>query len=236
MQRYNHPFPWNGGFVRHRLSSWQKHRKSARSFILLVVLLLAGCTSLKRCAYEGFDRDEWQKPDEVIRKLAIRPGDRIADLGSGGGYFTFRLARATGPTGKVYAVDVDEGMNDYVANRARQEGHSNIEVILAKPDDPLLPESGVDIIFTTNTYHHLENRPAYFANASKYLRRDGRIAIIDFSGKQWFALFGGHYTPAEVIKREMKEAGYVLQREFDFLPKQYFLVFSKKPTPLNPSQ
>ena len=91
-------------------------------------------------------------------------------------------------------------MNDYVANRARQEGHSNIEVILAKPDDPLLPESGIDIIFTPNTYHHLENRPAYFANASKYLRSDGRIAIIDFSGKQWFELFGGHYTRSQGIK------------------------------------
>jgi len=133
-------------------------------------------------------------------------------------------------------VDIDEGMNDYVANRARQEGHANIEVILAKPDDPLLPESGVDIIFTTNTYHHLVNRPAYFANASKYLRSGGRIAIIDFSGKQWFALFGGHYTPSEVIKREMNQAGFELQREFDLLPKQYFLVFSKIPTPLNPSQ
>ncbi len=213
--------------MKHRLLNWQRNTKSAGSLFLLVVLLLASCTSLKRCAYEGINRDEWQKPDEVIRGLGIRPGDRIADLGSGGGYFTFRLARATGPTGKVYAVDVDEGMNDYVANRARQEGHSNIEVILAKPDDPLLPESGADIIFTTNTYHHLENRPAYFANASKYLRRDGRIAIIDFSGKQWFEFLGGHYTPAEVIKREMKEAGYHLQKEFDFLPKQYFLIFSK---------
>ena len=222
--------------MKHRLLNWQRNTKSAGSLFLLVVLLLASCTSLKRCAYEGINRDEWQKPDEVIRGLGIRPGDRIADLGSGGGYFTFRLARATGPTGKVYAVDVDKGMNDYVANRARQEGHSNIEVILAKPDDPLLPESGVDIIFTTNTYHHLENRPAYFANATKYLRQDGRIAIIDFSGKQWFEFFGGHYTPREVIKREMKEAGYVLQREFDFLPKQYFLVFSKKPTPSHPLQ
>jgi len=222
--------------VSHRLPSWQKHRKSARSFILLAALLLAGCTSLKRCAYEGFDRGEWQKPDEVLRALGVRRGDRIADLGSGGGYFTFRLGKVTGPTGKVYAVDVDKGMNDYVANRARQERRSNIEVILAKPDDPLLPESGVDIIFTTNTYHHLENRPAYFANASKYLRAKGRIAIIDFSGKQWFEFFGGHYTPAEVIKREMKEAGYVLQKEFDFLPKQYFLIFSKKPTPSHPLQ
>ncbi len=64
------------------------------NIIVLLVLLLAGCTSLKRCAYEGINRDQWQKPDKVIRSLGIRSGDRIADLGSGGGYFTFRLARA----------------------------------------------------------------------------------------------------------------------------------------------
>ncbi len=193
------------------------------------MLLLAGCTSLKRCAYEGINRDQWQKPDKVIRSLGIRSGDRIADLGSGGGYFTFRLARATGPKGKVYAVDVDKGMNEYVANRSRQESLSNIEVILAKPDDPLLPQSGIDIVFTTNTYHHLENRPAYFAKVGKYLRQGGRIAIVEFSGTHWLPFLGSHYTSSEVIKREMSEAGFVLQREFDFLPKQNFLVFTKKP-------
>ncbi len=204
------------------------NRKSAGSLVVLIALLVAGCTSLKRCAYEGVNRDQWQKPDEVIRALGIGAGDHIADVGSGGGYFTFPLARATGPTGKVYAVDVDKGMIDYVSNRARQEGLSNIEVILAKPDDPQLPQSGIDLIFSTNTYHHLENRPAYFANASKYLRKGGRVAIIEFTDKPWFAFLSSHYTSSEAIKKEMGEAGFVLQREFDFLPKQSFLVFAKK--------
>lgn len=215
--------------MRHRPLYWQSHVKRARPFVLLAALILSGCTTLKRCAYEGISRDEWQKPGEVIRALAIRPGERIADLGSGSGYFTFRLAKAVGSMGKVYAVDIDKGLNEYVASRAQQEGHSNIEVILAKPADPLLPESGVDIIFTTNTYHHLENRPAYFANVRRYLRPNGRIVIIDFSGKRWLESFGGHYTPGDLIKREMREAGYHLQKEFDFLPRQYFLVFAENP-------
>ncbi len=195
---------------------------------MLLTLLFAGCTSLKRCAYEGINRDEWQKPDEVIRVLGIGPGDLIADVGSGGGYFTFRLARATGPSGKVYAVDVDADMNSYIANRARDEGVANIEVILAKPDDPLLPPPGVDLLFITNTYHHLDNRRAYFAKASKYLRGGGRVAIIEFSDNSWFATFNSHHTSKDTIKKEMSEAGYKLEREFDFLPKQNFLVFAKK--------
>ena len=213
--------------MRQNFSDYRKCLRASRSSVLLVLLIFSGCTTLKRCAYEGIGRDKWQKPEKVIQSLGIQPGDHIADLGSGGGYFTFRLATVTGPSGKIYAVDVDKGLNDDLASRARQAGHANIEVILAKYDDPLLPESGVDLIFTSNTYHHIENRVGYFANTRKYLRPNGRIAIIDFNEKGWLERFGGHYTPSDVIKKEMKEAGYILEREFDFLPKQYFLIFAK---------
>ena len=192
------------------------------------LVLLASCTALKRYAYEGFGRDGWQKPDEVVAALALRAGERVADLGSGGGYFTFRFSRVLGPAGKVYAVDVDRDMLDYVGARAKEDGHPNIESVLAKYDDPLLPESGVDLIFTSNVYHHIEGRVKYFANAAKYLRAGGRIAIVDFDGRHWSATFIGHYTPVEVIKKEMEEAGYRLERELDFLDRQSFLVFSRK--------
>lgn len=201
--------------------------KRVRLSFLLVFLLLAGCTKLKQCAYEGVGRDEWQKPDEVIRSLAINPGDHVADLGSGGGYFTFRLAKAVGPSGKVYAVDVDKGLNDALAKRAKQEGIANVEVILAKVDDPLLPKSGVDLIFTSNTYHHLQDRARYFANAKKYLRSTGHVAIVEFNGTGWIEGMPGHHTAKEAIASEMKAAGYTLQKDFDFLPRQHFLIFSK---------
>ena len=67
---------------------------------LLILFLLAGCARLKQCAYEGFTRDQWQQRDRVIESLQIRPGDRVADLGSGGGYFRFRLLRPLVPTAK----------------------------------------------------------------------------------------------------------------------------------------
>ena len=89
---------------------------------LLILLLVAGCARLKQCAYEGFTRDQWQQRDRVIESLEIRPGDRVADIGSGGGYFVFALAKAVGPDGKVYAVDVDEEMNDLVAQQAKKGG------------------------------------------------------------------------------------------------------------------
>jgi len=194
---------------------------------LAALVLLAGCTALKKCAYEGFGRDGWQQPEKVVQALAIKPGERVADLGSGGGYFTFRLSQAAGPAGKVYAVDVDRDMLEDLAERANKDGYRNIEKVLAQYDDPSLPES-VDLVFTSNVYHHIEARAKYFADAARYLRAGGRIAIVDFNGKHWSATFVGHYSPVELIKKEMDEAGYRLEREFDFLDRQSFLVFAKK--------
>ena len=199
-----------------------------RALALAALVALAGCTSLKKWAYEGFGRDSWQQPEQVLQSLAIRPGERIADLGSGGGYFTFRLSQSAGPLGKVYAVDVDKDLLEDLAERAKKDGYRNVEPVFAKYDDPLLPEP-VDLIFTTNVYHHIEGRVKYFSGAAKYLRAGGRIAIVDFNGKHWTATFMGHYTPVELVKKEMEEAGYRLEREFDFLDRQSFLIYRRAP-------
>jgi ubiquinone/menaquinone biosynthesis C-methylase UbiE len=186
----------------------------------------AGCSRLKQWVYQGIDRDQWQQPDKVIATLQIPPGAEIADLGAGGGYFTFHLAKAVGPSGKVYAVDIDQGTNQLIAERAKKDGAVNITTILAKSNDPLLPESAVDLIFTSNTYHHFDNRIVYFSNLRKYLKPAGRIAIIDFDRRAWLEGLLRHYTPAEFIKREMEQAGYKLQQELTFLDRQSFLIFS----------
>jgi predicted methyltransferase len=121
---------------------------------LLILFLLAGCTRLKQCAYEGFSRDQWQQRDRVVESLQIHAGDRVADIGSGGGYFVFAFAKAVGPDGKVFAVDVDEEMNDLVAQRARKEGIGNVEVILAKPDDPCCHPRGRSHLYQQHLSSH----------------------------------------------------------------------------------
>jgi arsenite methyltransferase len=188
-----------------------------------------GCTAFKRFAYEGLGRDRWQQPEEVIRALDIRAGWHVADLGAGGGYFTFRLADAVGRGGRVYAVDVDSGMVGYLERRASKEGYGNVDAILAEPDDAKLPEGSVDLLFTCNTYHHLPDRSAYFARLRRALRPHGRVAIIEYAGKSWRARLFGHWTPPETIRREMGAAGLRLEREHDFLPRQSFLVFTVAP-------
>jgi ubiquinone/menaquinone biosynthesis C-methylase UbiE len=211
--------------------NYLERRKPWRDFfqsIFLVAFLFSGCAGLKQCAYEGLSRDEWQQPQRVIQSLQIRPGATIADLGAGSGYFTFLLAEAAGPTGKVYAVDIDNDMTELVARKAKEQGLQNVEVILAKLNDSLLPEGRVDLIFTSNTYHHIENRVAYFAALRKALRPGGRVAVIDFDRRSWFSGLLKHYTPGDFIKREMEQAGYRLASEFDFLDRQSFLLFEQR--------
>ena len=85
-----------------------------------------------------------------------------------------------GSRGRVYAVDVDPDMLDYLKARTRSEQRTNVEVVRARFDDPNLPDAEIDLIFTSNTYHHLEDRPAYFRRVLADLRPNGRVAIVDF--------------------------------------------------------
>lgn len=195
------------------------------ALLVSTLLTLSGCTDLKRMAYEDFgDRDEWQQPERVVETLALAPGARVADLGAGGGYFTFRIAEAVGAQGRVYAVDVDQGMLDYLREKAAEDGHANVQTVLAVADDPRIPEP-VDLLFTCNTYHHLEDRPAYFEAAKRHLRPGGRVAIIDYAGEGGF-FERRHSTDPELIRSEMEQAGYRLEKDVGFLSRQSFLIFS----------
>jgi ubiquinone/menaquinone biosynthesis C-methylase UbiE len=209
-------------------STWLALLRLAVVALLAAGVATAGCGRLKRAAYAPGDRDEWQMPDRVIEALAIAPGSRVADIGAGGGYFTFRLARAVGPDGVVYAVDVDEEMLDYIAGRAAEEGLTNVETRTAQAGDPNLPDGEIDLVFTSNTYHHLPDRTAYFAQLRRDLAPDGRVAIVEFVETGWLSRWFGHNTNPEIIRDELSAAGYELVVDHDFLPRQSFAVFAPR--------
>lgn len=182
--------------------------------------------ALKGFGYSGLGRDRWQQPDRVVAELGLRPGDRVADLGAGGGYFTRRLARAVGPSGAVYAVDTDADMASGLAAMAAADGLGNVTVITATPEDPGIPEP-VDLCFLSNAYHHIPDRPAYFARLARHLKPEGRLAIVEARPSGVLGVLG-HATPPETIRSEVEGAGYTLAAEPDFLPRQGFLIFRRR--------
>ncbi|MGE0812399.1 MAG: class I SAM-dependent methyltransferase [Vicinamibacterales bacterium] len=172
-------------------------------------------------------RDAWQMPDKVIAALGLTPGQTVADIGAGTGYFSVRLARsAARPT--VFAVDLEPKMVEHLTARAKAEGLANMRAVQASASSPNLP-APVDVVLVVDTYHHIPDRPAYFAALKARLAPGGRVAIVDFRKDA-----GGEGPPAEFrftpdqIGGEMAQAGFVLDRQHEFLPRQLFLVYRVK--------
>jgi ubiquinone/menaquinone biosynthesis C-methylase UbiE len=176
------------------------------------------------------ERDQDQKPAEVVDALDLKPGMHVADLGAGSGYFTRRFVEAVTETGKVYVIDVEPQALKYVEESlVHMRRPFEAEFILAVPNDPKIPAESVDLIFVCNTYHHLEDRTAYFRNVKTSLTPGGRIAIVDFyhderSGELGFPK--RHLVPREKVVEEMTAAGYRIAKEHTFLPRQYFIEFT----------
>jgi ubiquinone/menaquinone biosynthesis C-methylase UbiE len=176
-------------------------------------------------ALEDPARDAYQKPHEVIEALALKPGEIVADIGSGSGYFTLRMAHHIGATGHVYGVDVSADMIRHLNERIRDGGVLNASTILARPDDPLLPQK-VDRFVIVDVWHHVDDQAKYLALMKKQLKPGGQIVMIDFHKRD---LPVGPPAAMKIAREDlivqMEKAGFSVAREHTFLPYQYFVVF-----------
>ncbi len=171
------------------------------------------------------------RAEEIMASLDIREGWAVADLGSGGGYFTFRFAAKVGKTGRVYAVDIRVKNLEFVKSQCRSRGLDNVIPVVARADGAVdLPLKGLDLIFVRNVFHHLPEPGRYFVGLTRFLKASGKVAIIEHrptGGFSFVSLFK-HHTPIGVIGQTMEEAGYSLEKSFDFLPAQTFSMFRAK--------
>lgn len=119
------------------------------------------------------------KVDEAVARLGLAPGAVVADIGAGSGVFSVPLARAV-PQGRVYAVDIDQGLVDHIARKAEEARAANVKPVLGGFTDPRLPARDVDVAFIFDVLHHIEDRATYLRSLAGYLRPGGRIAVIDF--------------------------------------------------------
>jgi arsenite methyltransferase len=177
----------------------------------------------KTIAIASPGRDREQQPDRVVAALGLQPGQCVADLGSGSGYFTFRLAAAVAPGGVVYAVDTDSDMLAMVEERAVREGAS-ITPLKSGGDSLQLP-APVDLIFLSHSFHHLPGTAAYLGAARDQLADGGRIAIVEGRPKGIFHRLFGHATDPAVVRSQMTDAGYRVVAVHDFLRNDSFQVF-----------
>jgi len=175
---------------------------------------------------QEYGRDAWQKPDEVVKSLNLKPGDVIADIGAGDGYFTRRFAKAVSPGGEALGLEISSSKVESMKRDAERLGLDTYKAVLVEADDPGFEPGSVNIIFLCDAYHHLRNRTEYFKKASRGLKKDGRVVIVDFYNKQMdIGPPPSHTVSKQVVLDEMKSAGYQLLRDKDFLQYQYYLEF-----------
>lgn len=173
------------------------------------------------------ERAVWQQPARVVRALGLRRGQTVCEVGAGSGYLTLRLARAVGPTGRVFAVEAEPRILEVLVGRVREHRARNVTPVLGLDDDPLVPLGACDLILVVDTYHHFPDGPAYLRRLARSLRPGGRIVNIDFHRRE--TPVGPpleHRVAREEFLRDAARAGLRRVREFDFLPYQYFVVLA----------
>jgi len=169
------------------------------------------------------DRDV--KVSEVVARLKLKPGDIVADVGSGSGTFSIPMAKAIAPNGILYAVDIDQKMLDVVADRAKKEGVTNLRTVLGEYDDPKLPVKNVDVAFFHRVLHMIEHRQAYLDSTAKYLKPDGSIVIIDKnredSPDSWM------WLNQSDVDTWMAAIGFYPAEKFSVFDDRYFVVYQR---------
>ena len=181
---------------------------------------------------EAPDRDEWQRPHQILDALGIADASVVADVGAGSGWFTVRLARRVGPNGLVYAQDVQQEMLAAISRRVQREGLTNVRTWLGRGSDPGLPAGKLDAVLIVDVVHEIEDRVTLFRNLGQALKPLGRIGVVDFlAGGAGPGPDAQDRVAPETIAAEAAQAGLVLQRRETFLQFQYFLIFGRAAVP-----
>lgn len=172
-------------------------------------------------------RDRWQKPQQIVDALGLKPGDTVADVGAGSGYLTERLSRAVGTRGRVYAEEIQEEFLPALRAKAKRLG--NVRAVLGTAGDPHLPSQGIDCFVLLTVYHEVEKPIEFLRKLHIYARPGARLALIDFDAKR-----NGeppapldHEVRTQDVLDEASAAGWRLTAQHEFLSSQFFLVFQK---------
>jgi len=203
--------------------------------VILVLIGIGGTSSSSQESDRSRKRDEWQRPAEVFDALGVKSGHRVADIGCGFGYFTFRLAARVGAEGKVYGVDIDREAITKVRERKEREKVEQVEPILGESADPHLPDD-LDAVLIVDTYHEFRDYDRMMEAVFHALKPGGRLAIIDGeapSGRPRTEYHRLHSIPPELVREEVTRHGFTFKEsrpgfyDAEYGKKMYFLIFDR---------
>ena len=174
-------------------------------------------------------REQEEHPAQLLAALNLHPGQTVADLGAGSGYFTFRIAPKVAPTGKVLAVDVQPEMIDTLRFRAAAQKITNVEVIQATETDPNLPANSVDLVLFVDVYHELAYPFEVMTKVRESLKPKGRVAFVEYRKEDpSVPIKQVHKMSVQQLENEMKAVGLVRVNTIETLPLQHIVLFEKQ--------
>ncbi|HEV2852673.1 MAG TPA: class I SAM-dependent methyltransferase [Thermoanaerobaculia bacterium] len=175
-------------------------------------------------------REELEKPEVVLQAMELRKGMNVAEIGAGTGFFSRRLAKAVGPTGKVYAEDIQPEMLDLLKQYAAKEGIKNIIPVLGTETDPKLPLGKIDRVLLVDVYHEFQKPEPMLAALRKVLAPGGTITLVEYrlEGDTASHINIKHRMSVEQVLAEWNASGYELANQIETLPSQHVFIFSTR--------
>jgi ubiquinone/menaquinone biosynthesis C-methylase UbiE len=158
----------------------------------------------------------------------VQRGSTVADIGAGSGYFTTRLARAVGAEGKVYAVDIQQGMLDLLQKAAAPERLTNVVPVLGAVDDPRLPADSLDLVLMVDVYHEFSAPQTMLQHVKRALKPGGRLVLLEYRAEDpEVPILPDHKMTKAQVKLEVEHEGFTQQRVYDDLPRQHLIIFTR---------
>jgi len=181
---------------------------------------------------ERSEREDEEAPDVALNVLKIPKGASVADIGAGSGYITVRLAGRVGPTGRVYANDVQPQMLNILARRLDMSKITNVTLIEGTIDDPKLPPASVDLALMVDVYHELSQPQAILRRLRESLKPGGRLVLLEYRKEDpTVPIKPEHKMSVAEAKMEVEAEGFTLSKVDEALPRQHILIFVAKPNP-----
>jgi ubiquinone/menaquinone biosynthesis C-methylase UbiE len=200
----------------------RRHPVSGR--VLAPVMGVGGAGWLERA-----EREDEEAPSKAIEALALTAGMVIADIGAGSGYYASRLAKQVGPTGRVYATDIQPGMIAILERRIKAEKLTNVTTVLGTMDDPSLPAHSIDLAIMVDVYHELQQPQVFLQRLKAAFKPGGRLVLLEFRKEDpAVPILEVHKMSVAEVKQELEAEGYALDRVIDVLPWQHIIVLRTK--------